>query len=86
MLVALMSNFADRTTWACTAVVLMNNRADESTIYATLCCALIGAYYWRPSWTCPPTSHMGNTVVNSLDNSHAKLFFVFWGGLIFVNC
>ena len=40
LLAALMNNFADRTILACTAVALMDNLADESTIYATLGCGL----------------------------------------------
>jgi hypothetical protein len=38
LLAALMNNFADRTMLACTAVALMDNLADESTLYATLGC------------------------------------------------
>jgi hypothetical protein len=40
LLAALMNNFADRTILAFTAVGLMDNLADESTIYATLGCGL----------------------------------------------
>jgi hypothetical protein len=76
---ALMVHFTDKSILARTVVALMDNLVDESTIYATLCCVLIGVLCTRPSWTIPPTNHIGVYCGGLLEQFHAGLNFENWG-------